>query len=231
MKPTCARFLILLGSIVALTTTKAQAQLNAVTLAGPVYSAGGGTNVYGWSFTAETNLKMLSVGLYDFVNGDGFEASHQVGLWDTTQPSQALLTTTIPSGTVAPLVDGFRYVPISPLVLKGGHEYVIAASYHSDDDVLGTVNNPLLSITAGPGISLGNYRFGTDASQLSFPENFEPGPNPMDGPFSGIGPDFTYTLSFTPVPEASTALACGLGVLAIVARTVRRQTLRKHPVS
>jgi hypothetical protein len=222
MKKVRSRSLWILG-IIFLTAGTAHAQLTAVHVEGPVFGAGGGPNVYGWSFTTTTTLRIGSFGLYDAFNGDGLAASHSIGLWDVSQPTNPLVTALIPSGFAAPLVNGFRYVPISPVVLSSGHEYVVAASYHSDDNVIGTVNNPLLTITSGEGIILGDYRFGSGPDPLAFPENFESGPGPGAGPFSGIGPNFTYT----PVPESSTLLCSAVGVLAVIARMVRRQTPRQ----
>lgn len=203
----------------------ARAQLAAVSINSSTWSTSGGTNVYGWSFTTNTTIRVSSLGLYDAMSafdggffGDGFAGSHPIGLWDVADQSTPIVTSLIPAGTEAELIDGFRYIPISPVVLTMDREYVIAAAYRSEDNVVGTVNNPLLVVTASPAITVGDYRFGTDATELGFPENFEP------GPVSGFGPNFIYT----PIPEPSTLPFCIAGILLFFGSGTFGRTRRKR---
>ncbi len=211
--------LIFSAAVSLLCVIPLHAQFVAVGINDGFWNSSGGRGVFGWSFTTNATLKINSLGLYDVlapVNGraagDGLAGSHQIGIWDLADHSSPLVTTSIPSGSVAELVDGFRYVDIAPLVLAAGHQYAIAALYHNDDDFLGQLNNPALIFTPGPGIDLGDYQFARGATQLVFPDSSEP------GPVSGFGPNFTYSL-LSPVPEPSTYGAIGalslVGVIAL----------------
>ncbi len=66
------------------------------------------------------------LGYYD-QNGDGLANSHLVTLWDNS--TQGIIATAlVPAGTVAPLVNGYRWVHLGSTVnLNYGSYYVIAA--------------------------------------------------------------------------------------------------------
>ncbi len=222
MKTLAARFLITITvGLCEFLVSSAPAQLVAISFSGPIGSSGGGSNVYGWSFTTQTAIKVSALGLYDNPSsfdggfyGDGFAGSHAIGLWDSMNPATPLVTTLIPAGTGAELINGFRYVNINSVNLAAGRAYVVAAAYRSEDNVVGQVNNPALVISASPDIILGDYRFGSDAMTLVFPENSEP------GPLSGFGPNFRYT-PFTPVPEVSPLPFCVIGLLILAVKPLR----------
>jgi len=198
-----------------------RAQFVAVGINDGAWNSNGGSSVYGWSFTTQTTIEVTSIGLYDVLSpingrasGDGLIGSHPVGIWELANHTSPLVTTVIPSGFGTELLDGFRYVDIKPVVLAAGHQYAIAALYHSEDNVVGQVNNPSLVFTTGPGIHLGDYRFARDATDLVFPDLFEP------GPLSGFGPNFTYSI-LSPVPEPSlygVMGAASLGCVVLVRR-------------
>ena len=59
--------------------------------------------------------------------------SHRIGLWS---PEGTLLASaTIPAGTSAPLIDGYRYAPISPVLMPlcCTFDFVVAAQYAAGD--------------------------------------------------------------------------------------------------
>jgi hypothetical protein len=179
------------------------------------WSLGGGSGTYGWQFATQSEIEISSLGIYDDAGvsygfpGNGLLESHEIGIWDVADPSAPLASATIPAGTVAPLVDGFRYVDISPVMLSPGHEYVIAAVYSSQDIFTseyftGFNNNPSFDLTLGPGIDIQGYRYHIP-SEFVFPDNYFPGL--QSAPF---GPNFTYAS----VPEPS---GLTLGALAIIA--------------
>ncbi|MDX1684026.1 MAG: DUF4082 domain-containing protein, partial [Saprospiraceae bacterium] len=80
----------------------------------------------GWAFTPTEDIEVTALGVYDFSN-NGLNSDHPVGLYDGA--TQALLaSTTVPAGTGATLISGFRYVDLaSPVVLTAGNTYVVAA--------------------------------------------------------------------------------------------------------
>lgn len=174
----------------------------------------GGSAVYGWQFSTLSDIQISALGLYDFFRGDGFVAQHPVAIWDISDPSQPLVSTVIPAGTLAPIVQGFRYVSVHPVVLPAGHDYAIGALYMSDDDTVGALNTSDWSLTVGPDLQFDGYRYGGMSSPvLTFPESY------IAGEQETFGPNFTYTI----VPEPSALDLCVLGsvVLPFLMKTWR----------
>jgi hypothetical protein len=70
--------------------------------------------------------KVNWLGYYD-QNGDGLANSHVVTLWDNNTLG-IIATATVPAGTAAPLVNGYRWVQLpSTVTLTYGSYYVIGA--------------------------------------------------------------------------------------------------------
>lgn len=66
------------------------------------------------------------LGYYD-KDGDGLVNSHVVSLWDASS-SSLIATATVPAGTIAPLINGYRWTPLASTVgLTYGSWYVIGA--------------------------------------------------------------------------------------------------------
>ena len=85
---------------------------------GPTFSSGPFT--LGYRFRAEANATVTELGYYDH-NKDGFNQSHEVGLW---AGSGALLRSAIVTNS-NPLTGFFRYVAVAPITLTAGQEYVV----------------------------------------------------------------------------------------------------------
>src|SRR5258707_2309265 len=70
----------------------------------------------GWGFTLTSPLTVTDLGYFD---GDsGLADPHPVGIWDSNGNLVAMAT--VPSGAAATLMNGFRFVPITPVVLGIG---------------------------------------------------------------------------------------------------------------
>ena len=102
----------------------------------------GGLNI-GQTFTvANTNILVSNLGAYDF-GGHGLNAAHTVTLFSN---QTALASVTVPAGTSAILLNGFRFVPLAtPVTLAPGTYSVVA--YHmngngSGSDGYGDTGNP-----------------------------------------------------------------------------------------
>jgi len=221
--------LVLVGAIIGLSAgSSLRGQLTALDFDTSVrWSTGGGVNVYGWQFSLHTSIEVTSVGLFDDASrfdggfpGDGFLEPHVLGIWESSKPTP-LITEVLLGGTTEQLIEGFRYVDIEPLLLRGGQSYIIAASYHNGDLVVGTTNNPTLNLVVSPHLSFDGYRFGNGDSILAVPENFRP------GRIEGIGPNFRYT----PVPEPATLpfVLTGIAILVGGQRWVRRSRKSTYP--
>jgi hypothetical protein len=164
----------------------------------------------GWEFTLSQAINVTALGFWD-ADGDGLANAHEVGIFDTS--SALLISATVPSGTVAPLVgpDGFRYVTLlSPLLLDPG-TYRIGATF-SDTDADQAARE--VAPAAAAGLTYVGPRFTTGAG-LSDPT--EPSGN-AEGIF---GPNFQFN-PVGVVPEPSTFILAGLGGLSLVGVLRRR---------
>jgi hypothetical protein len=142
----------------------------------------------GHSFTiTNTSLQISALGVYDF-GGDGLNASHLVGIFTdegNTSPPVPNASVTVPAGTNAPLINGYRYQALpSPVILGPGTYYVVAFQmngYAHGSDPYSDNNNPTDSnngFNSIPGV--------TDNGSV-----FESNPN--QGPDFSVGGSAPYT--------------------------------------
>jgi hypothetical protein len=168
-------------------------------LPGSVFNTNGFT--VGWEFTTASPLTVTDLGVFD-ADPSGLPVPETVKIWNFT--GSLIASATVPSGTGAPLVAGFRYASISPTVLAAGHSFVIGVFYSDIDGVFRPTGFP----TVDPRISLGLGRsiFGdsfptTASSQVDFGPNFQ----------------------VAPIPEPTTLLLFGTGLVGVGAGTRRRR--------
>ena len=78
------------------------------------------TGTKGWAFanySVGSYMAITQLGVFDY-GGDGLANSHTVGIW---APDGTLLASaTVLAGTAAPLVNGYRYTSITPLLIPAG---------------------------------------------------------------------------------------------------------------
>lgn len=164
-----------------------------------VFPAGG--SIHGWAFEVSAPLLVTHLGLYDSMQ-DGFGAEHPVGLWNSH--GDLLAAVTMQAGTSDPLIDWFRFAPVSGLApqLDPGETYTLGfyteAGFGNDYmEVLdGFYSIHSLVTQIGAGLSLGGQ------SQLSMPTT--PDPNGAQR----IGPNFMFTN--VPGPPAVGLMLLGL---------------------
>ena len=208
---------IKLGCLFAITAiaslvTAAQADTPAFTLGSVVQTqptAFEGTR--GWGFhPGLTTFAITQLGVFDD-GGDGLVNSHQIGLWS---PEGTLLASaTIPAGTEAPLIDGYRYVPISPVLMPPccTFDFVVAAQYAAGDadDLVRPLPAQFSSDVAG-GAPIGRRGIGPG---LPFPGQLPP---PCEGcPGERFWePNFQYTV----IPEPSVWLLLSPAVFYLFIR-------------
>ena len=151
----------------------------------------------GSEFVVDTaNLSVTSLGLYD-TTGNGFLQSHDLGLWDVTASNTEVASATIPIGTGATLVNGFRYVNLAAAVnLIIGHEYILAAFYPVGETP--GVNDTLLDVNGGTNAAT-NPNFGSFAGAfsttgLSISLNHLSEPNGTTAGTDYVGPNFTLRI-------------------------------------
>jgi hypothetical protein len=90
----------------------------------------------GYAFTVSSPIRVTDLGLYDLGN-DGLVNPHAVAIWTST--GTQLVQTTIPAGTPGKLIDGYRYLPITPFILAPGTYTIGAYSPDVNSDAFLTV--------------------------------------------------------------------------------------------
>ena len=166
-----------------------------------------GSTTGGYQFTVNSPVTVTELGF--FVPQGSLADNHQVGIW--TSGGTLLVSATVPAATSPTLLDGFDFVPVTPITLGTG-SYVIGAegnTMSTDQFTFGKTGSiTISSITLGVSVSA---EFGP-VNTLTFP-TVQPTDFATEGYF---GPDFLVA-----VPEPSTiSLAC-LGVLAWASRLRR----------
>jgi len=164
------------ASVVALAIAVGVVQTARASVIG--YSWTGGTiaaslETVGIEFTPNVDISIDALGVFDTAflaaGGDGLMESHAIGLWQATGP--LLVSTTVPSGTGALLIDGFRFVSIGPVALHAGTAYRIGAFFDQKFSVAeGYASDTDLALTGAPEISLTAATFlGFNGINLVFP--------------------------------------------------------------
>lgn len=188
---------ILLTLCVFASTTQAL-PINAVTVSG-----GSAVNpidplVAGWLFTAELNIDVISLGMWDFA-GDGFASgSAEVGLW--TDGGTLLASTSVLNADPIS-ADGFRFRAIGPVSLTAGTNYVVGGLAGT-----GTQYQKNAVIANSAGVTWLESR-AVESNSLIFPADFIIN----DGYF---GANFQYEES-TAVPVPATLALFGLGLVGL----------------
>lgn len=155
---------------------------------------------------------MTALAVFD-AGSDGLNVSHAVGIWDAS--GNLLASTTVPAGTVAPIMGGYRYESISGLALTAGDVYYVGSVNGVDND--GWLQDPSV-LTAAPEITYLSRRYEVSGGGLVFPDLAGSG---TTGYFGG---NFLFA-SGTATPEPGTLLMLGSGLLATVG-AARRKFLR-----
>ena len=185
----------------------------------------GGIFLTTYSFYPQVN----DLGYYD-ENGDGLASSHLITLWDNSTQT-IIAAATVPAGTAAPLINGYRWVQLpSTLTLNYGSYYVIGAQTDGTDlwgDSISNNspdngNNGQISWNSQY-VQLGSGWEFTRAGRYDFSGNY-----PSEPP-NQVGADTIYPVAnlgcnVVPAPEpASWAL---LGMAATVLSWSRRKRTR-----
>ena len=151
------------------------------------------------------------LGVFDS-GGDGFANNHEVGLWIPNNDNLTgtfLLSATVPAGTVAPLIDGFRWVEIPPVLVSLGIRYSIGAYYSDGDvDLLTTPAAPVFTHDVGAVAQNGRFSVGPG---LSFPNIFTSPPSEGQLGDRFFEANFRYVV--VPEPSLGLLLLPGLAYL------------------
>jgi hypothetical protein len=81
----------------------------------------------GWEFEVKETLTVTDLGMFDG-DGKGLDSDFPIAIYDAPS-GKLIVSSVVPAGEKAEMVDQFRYVKIKPIELDKGHRYVIAAFY------------------------------------------------------------------------------------------------------
>jgi autotransporter-associated beta strand protein len=132
-----------------------------------------------------SGIEVFQLGVFNYITNevDGLATAHTVTLFDDTPT--AIASVTVPAGTAAPLINAFRFAPLStPLFLSAGNYSIVA--YHMDDaDPYGNGNAP--GFNGGGNVSPGDgiYDF-VNSPSPAYPAN-------TGDPEEFAAVSFTYT--------------------------------------
>jgi len=167
----------------------------------------------GWSFTANRDLNVNSLGVYaapDFTTGERiFTESHAVGIFDANK--NLIASTTVSNADT--LSGFFRYHALdSTVTLTKGSIYYIAAAMGADQYTWNTTG-----FTVNQNITY-NGSYYTTSNALAFPATADDATQVANGTF---GPNMDVTP--TPIPAAIYLLGSGLGMIGVVRRKRENQ--------
>jgi hypothetical protein len=160
------------------------------------------TRGYAFNVTV-SGLSATALSFWDD-DGLGLSQAHDIGLWD---PAGNLIAyATVPSGTAATLIAGFRVVDIPDVLLPIGSGYTVGAVFLAGSADLQAIN--LTGISTPAGITFVEGRFiNNGLATLTRPTTS----------FNGIpgGSLLVDSVSSVPEPASLSLLAFGAGLLAL----------------
>jgi len=177
---------------------------------GGAYVTSGTDQLYGWFFDLSDTISVDALGVGD-VDNDGLAIAHDVGIYRVSDQT-LLVSATVGAGTSGTLLDGFRYVDITPFTLgAGSYVIVMTMPQRNADRQIINASNPT---TSGP-VSYVTSAFG-DGPGLGYP--VAPGAF-AEGLF---GPNFTFTTGGVPEPGTWALMLLGFGGMGVAIRAGRR---------
>jgi hypothetical protein len=179
--------------------------------------------------TQSSSPEINWLGYYDH-NGDGLANSHLITLWDNSAQS-IIASATVPAGSAAPLIGGYRWVQLgSTVTLNPNSYYVIGASTDGVDlwgDLISNNspdngNNGQVSwnsqyVQVGSGYEFS--RAGRYDSSANYPS--EP---PNQSGSDAIYPVANLGFDIVQVPEPTTLTLSGIGLVATILYFSKRKT-------
>ncbi|MEI9960420.1 MAG: PEP-CTERM sorting domain-containing protein [Limisphaerales bacterium] len=160
------------------------------------------------------------LGYYD-KDGDGLANSHTISLWDNSAGNTLLATATVPAGTAAPLINGYRWVQLPSTVgLTYNNWYIIDAQVDNVDTW-----GDFITDDAGAGqitwsSQYANLQSGYEFSRAGRYDSVEPPANSAGS--DAIYPAANLGYNLVPIPEPTTLALLGMGT-AVAWGIVRRR--------
>lgn len=176
------------------------------------------TTLIGWTFTANTDLSVTRLGLWDWEKDQKPEQYHYVGIWDNSGNLLKSVSVYEPSTPAHP-DNPFHMADITPYTLHGGQTYTVAAILGGDYYAYHTPTTLDSESTTVPfnNLVFNNVTYVADAFAETDGVNFNnitigsfsvPGGDPELTVIGGFGANFDAVP--TPIPAAAYLLGSGL---------------------
>ena len=192
---------VLTAACLSLTGVTAQASIAVISFDTPGTSGTWGGTL-GFRFTAQRDLSVTSLGLYD-AGQNGLAVEHAVGIFDSA--GVLISSATVPTNGA---LDGwFRYQTITPINLVGGQTYTIAAEMKGSDEYTHTPGGFRVD---GAITFVGSIDSSSVTTLSGLVRNL---PGAFAGTNGYFGPNFRYeSATATAVPEPGVLMLAGLGL-------------------
>lgn len=193
---------------ILLSSTVAHAATTAVTVAAGTKTTNTGDWAAGWQFTVTESIQVTQLGKFDF-EANGLVGT-LVGLYDNTNGGVLLASVDL-TGASFELSGDYRayYAAITAVTLTVGNIYTIAAVQDGPTEAIFWANN---TATYASEIT---YVRGIAASGASLPGTWTSNSPQLTGTTHGY---FGGTFKYDVIPEPSSALLGGLGLMALLRR-------------
>lgn len=164
----------------------------------------------GFSFSVQSAVSLDALGVWDR-DADGLKAPGEVALW-LDGDSTPLVLATVEGDKKAPLLGGFRWATVTPVLLSPGQVYVVG-SFLDDGWATSFGVGQGGSAVVDERVAIVEDRFSTDL-MLTYPDASS---KSAGGAWLGAN----LQISAVPEPEQAALLVAGLAAIALLVRRRR----------
>ena len=213
------RLATLFTAIIVVLASNAHATTLLNVIDGPIINRNDYSGTVGVEFTMNTAFRITALGVQDGELVGGLVSTHDVGVWNLS--GDLLATVEIQSGTASPLDGAWRYETLAtPVILAAGTYHIGAEFFSSGDPWTDTTTTYGGDNTADFGINALATLDGNRHSGVGFN-------NPTFNTGAPLGRMAPANLQFDAIPEPTSAVLLGFGVMGLVIPRRRRERFNR----